>query len=288
MTAEIWRKIEDVRHRNMLRRVEAIRKKHANLIVQQNRNRYDHMDNIDPDAWRTVNGAKVNIGEGGEIKAGMGGKYTGQKIGDIGKGGNESASNFNIADEPTIKKLEAESRANFAKMSESEDHAIMAYTHGIEPIFMELNSELRNSAETGVALPDTGQVKSRFLEEAGFEMSVAETVSHIENVIDRFPISEDIVTFRGVPAEFAPTQAPGEVFAGNMFYSTSLREETANTFGNHMLEIRVPRGGPGFYVGNNGMKIGEAELLLSSQAQYRIVSQAGNRTILEVVNDRTN
>ena len=40
---------------------------------------------LDPDGWVTINNAKVNIGDDGEIKAGMGGKYTGQKISEIGK-----------------------------------------------------------------------------------------------------------------------------------------------------------------------------------------------------------
>ena len=41
---------------------------------------------INPDGWRTLdNGSRINLSESGEILAGMGGKYTGQNIGDIGK-----------------------------------------------------------------------------------------------------------------------------------------------------------------------------------------------------------
>ena len=41
---------------------------------------------IDEDRWITVeNGEHVLLGEGGEIKGGMGGKYTGKKIGELNK-----------------------------------------------------------------------------------------------------------------------------------------------------------------------------------------------------------
>lgn len=39
----------------------------------------------DEDEWITVKGAHVLIGEGGEVKAGMGGKFTGQKMAEIRK-----------------------------------------------------------------------------------------------------------------------------------------------------------------------------------------------------------
>ena len=71
MTAEIRRKIEDVRHRHMMRRVEAIRKKYAVLkkgftseldcgIMK----RVDSVDGKEPKDFFTSNGARIPIFEG--------------------------------------------------------------------------------------------------------------------------------------------------------------------------------------------------------------------------------
>ena len=49
---------------------------------------------IDEDRWITVeNGEHVLLGEGGEIKGGMGGKFDGKKMGELRGGGNSSKSN---------------------------------------------------------------------------------------------------------------------------------------------------------------------------------------------------
>ena len=53
---------------------------------------------LDPEGWRNINGANVNIGEDGTINAGMGGKYTGQNISEIsGGGGSSTPSNVATA-----------------------------------------------------------------------------------------------------------------------------------------------------------------------------------------------
>ena len=114
LTNQMQQKLWDIKMQYMMRRVDEIRKQwlarqdarkddRTNDKIQPNHlssfHDYDTMgasmngdsDDLDPDGWVTINNARVNIGEGGEIKAGMGGKYTGQKIGEIGSGGESSA-----------------------------------------------------------------------------------------------------------------------------------------------------------------------------------------------------
>jgi len=95
---EMQRKIDDIKHRRTMRRLDEIKIRHSqrknilsslyksdNVISNSN----NDADELDPDGWVTINGAAVNIGENGEILAGMGGKYTGQKIGEIGSSSNQ-------------------------------------------------------------------------------------------------------------------------------------------------------------------------------------------------------
>ena len=356
MTAEIRRKIEDVRHRNMLRRVEAIRKKHADLTARPNRDRFDS-DGLDPDAWRTVNGAKVNIGEGGEIKAGMGGKYTGQKINEIGKKqktaspelaakradieaikaqmedvrelgnknimrgyekklameeqalremeeregigpqegiGEENISegaventeppDFQVADEAMKQRLQDAHETAWKNMSKSERDAALMYKG---PYYQTINAAVR----LGDGNFDPNEWVELFDEDGDTiaEMRMGAAIRNLDSAIDRFELNEDVIAFRGVTADFAPTQAPGEIFSGNQYFSTSIERRVGETFagiingvdrgGGHLLEIRVPRGTPALYLG----KMSEAELLINRNAQYRVIEQATGRTVLEVV-----
>lgn len=39
------------------------------------------------DRWVTMNGARVLLGDDGEVKGGLGGKYTGQNVSSVGKAG---------------------------------------------------------------------------------------------------------------------------------------------------------------------------------------------------------
>ena len=93
---DMERKLHEIKRRHMMFRVEEIRQRHMLMRdyvksltcsgeqarITKDNARQD--SDLDPDDWVTINNAKVNIGDDGEIKAGMGGKYTGQKIGEIG------------------------------------------------------------------------------------------------------------------------------------------------------------------------------------------------------------
>ena len=95
--ADTEQKLHGIKQRHMLQRLDEIRQRHKqtgewikNLTysfeqARINKARRDDDSDLDPDDWVTINNAKVNVGDDGEIKAGMGGKYTGQKIGEIGK-----------------------------------------------------------------------------------------------------------------------------------------------------------------------------------------------------------
>ena len=97
---EIVKKIDEIKLRYLLRRADLIRKRYTDRMESVKRT--DDGD-LDPEGWVTINNAKVNIGEGGEILAGMGGKYTGQNIGEISKGGGSSSSESrNVAIESRI------------------------------------------------------------------------------------------------------------------------------------------------------------------------------------------
>lgn len=298
----------------------------------------------DGDRWRTLsNGSRVLLGEGGEIKAGMGGKYTGQNIADVGNksstptsespelaakraeveafrqayessigtegptaikmrkqalerrekelqemeaaenapAANNEPANFSEVDETTLARLESESARAATSMSQAERDAAIIYTG---PEYATINEAARTgnidpNRWVEFEDPDTGEMLA--------EMPLGTAIQNLDTAIDRFELADDVVTFRGVSADFAPTQAVGETFSGNMFYSTSVDRSQAEWFaGNdgHLLEIRVPAGSPAMFLNDQlSVSPGEQELLISRHAQYRVVEQASGRTVLEVV-----
>ena len=93
---EAIKKLEDLRCRVLLIRLASLKnfcKKLGIELTNQDTKVRMNIDiprlddgEINPDGWRTLeNGTRINLSESGEILAGMGGKYTGQNIAEIGK-----------------------------------------------------------------------------------------------------------------------------------------------------------------------------------------------------------
>ncbi len=79
---------------------------------------------MDVDQWKTIKGAKVLIGEGGEVKAGMGGKFTGRKIEALGQKEAAAAKDWpenfpNVTALTTVSKMKAHPHYQAAKAGEA-------------------------------------------------------------------------------------------------------------------------------------------------------------------------
>lgn len=124
----------------------------------------------------------------------------------------------------------------------------------------------------------------------GYE-NTQDAIDKIDSSISKYTLAEDIITYRGTNANFYKKYNLGDVFNEKMYYSTSLNKNIAKTFANDcenglVVEIRVPKGTPSIYVGNNTDYDFEAELLLSRDLSYKVIEKTEENIILEVINEK--
>lgn len=121
-------------------------------------------------------------------------------------------------------------------------------------------------------------------------------VENIHKAMDTFELKDDTVVFRGTYVRYYEKYQQGDVFKGNIFYSTSVYEDKAQGFYDDiryydeedtnavLLEIKVPKNTKSLYIGNNtSFDEPEGELLLSNELSYKLLERKDNKIILEVV-----
>jgi hypothetical protein len=227
----------------------------------------------DEDKWITLpkSGEHVLLGEGGEVKAGMGGKFTGKTISQV-KGSKskqplataKTAATTAAKEQPkpaaTAKLLtgnKAHQAAKAGNLSQAETSALKNYTGSM---YVDLNSRLRNDKPPAKAdKKDFEQMQKAFASAA---------------------TSDPINVFRGVNgAQFANLK-PGESFTDKAYTSTSTNKDTANVFSGYgdsqaILNIEVPKGSRAIsaesfsaFKGSNGK--GEGEIILDRNGKYEV------------------
>jgi hypothetical protein len=115
----------------------------------------------------------------------------------------------------------------------------------------------------------------------------------IDSAIGKFALDRDIVVFSGTKAIHYADWEIGDTKTIPAYLSTAAEETYAKTFFNKsakeggavMLEIRVPSGAKGIYIGGNTAyhKGDETEFLLARGTQYRVIERQTRRIILEVL-----
>lgn len=229
----------------------------------------------DADKWITLpkSGEHVLLGEGGEVKAGMGGKFTGKTISQVKENKSKqappataktAATTTATKEQPkpaaTAKSLtgsKAHQAAKAGNLSQAETSALKNYTGSM---YVDLNSRLRNDKPPAKAdKKDFEQMQKAFASAA---------------------TSDPINVFRGVNgAQFANLK-PGESFTDKAYTSTSTNKDTANVFSGYgdsqaILNIEVPKGSRAIsaesfsaFKGNNGK--GEGEIILDRNGKYEV------------------
>jgi hypothetical protein len=120
----------------------------------------------------------------------------------------------------------------------------------------------------------------------------ADDVKLIDSAIDKFALDRDIVVYSGTSARHYADWSVGDVKPIPAYVSTAAKEKFAKTFYNKskkngdaiMLEIRVPKGAKGLYIGDNtAYHKRETEFLLGRGQNYRVVERTSGRMTLEVM-----
>ena len=185
-------------------------------------------------------------------------------------GNNKIVSKSNRHSYKKLTFSEIESRQNssnkaYKKFNPSEREAIDAYSMGA---YQDINDYLNGK------YPDYKIGK--------------EITKDIDNAILKYDLVDDVITYRGTSKKYYSELKVGDEFSLKMYCITSLNENIAKTFMEDkknaiMLEIRVPKGTPSLYVGDNGAYEFEAELLLGRNLNYKVIDIVNDKIILEVI-----
>jgi hypothetical protein len=123
--------------------------------------------------------------------------------------------------------------------------------------------------------------------------NIQKKVANLDRAVDGFEIKENMTVFRGTNAAYYSDWEAGSVKKIEAYASTSLVRDTAKWFykrhkkmGNEpiMLEIRVPAGTKGIYIGEKtDFKVNQDELLLNRGLSYKVLERSAGYMLLEVV-----
>lgn len=207
--------------------------------------------------WRTVGGRRIFIRNGVDLATAMreSGKF---KIN----------TEYKVMSDDEIKDFQATSDMCYNTLEQNEKEAMYEYTMGGH---RDVNDYLNGKFD-------------------GYEFT-QEMIDKIDNAVSKYKLDDDIVAYRGTCAAFYSNYGVGDNFREDMFYSTSLKKEIAETFANdnkspYMLQIRIPMGTRCIYIGENTDYDFEAELLLSRGLTYKVIGKSDNDMILEVINEK--
>ncbi|MCL2182255.1 MAG: ADP-ribosyltransferase [Chitinispirillia bacterium] len=124
---------------------------------------------------------------------------------------------------------------------------------------------------------------------------IANYVHDVDSAIGKFSLKEDVVVYRGTASEYFVGWGVGSIKPYDAYMSTSFSKEVAQGFADNraaggrdsmMIEIEIPRGTRGLYIGSNSnVGVDEAEFLVGRGQKFRVKERTNNFMKLEVVHD---
>lgn len=177
------------------------------------------------------------------------------------------------------------------KDSGDESDAVSAYSGDA---YEDINSNLRGAWESNDAMDDLAY--EHFVNEVGMDADEffsyqAEMVdeyreilvNHLETAISRGVNRQDLIVYRGVKDHVLEGFDVGDIFTDDGFMSTTISPKEANTFGDRIMQIRVPAGTNSLFLdGLSGFET-ELEILFNYGSEMRIVEMSYDRVILEML-----
>lgn len=153
-----------------------------------------------------------------------------------------------------------------------------------------VNRYLRGSQKTKASIiADEDQLAPLYSSQGMHQPRVMEMTANIDSALAKASLPEDVVVYRAARRS-AFDKTAGAVVRDNGFMSTtlveSLTDEFVQAYGRTtmVVEIRVAAGARAAYI--EGLRhIGSAEVLFARGTRMRVVSNNGQRVILEVLSD---
>jgi SPP1 gp7 family putative phage head morphogenesis protein len=98
--------------------------------------------------------------------------------------------------------------------------------------------------------------------------------------IDKGVVKSDIVVFRGENPGITEKWQPGEIHTRKGFLSTALSKKKAFITNESVcLEIRIPSGAIGAYIGHQSLAGNERELLLQADSSFKVIERKAKRLL---------
>lgn len=139
----------------------------------------------------------------------------------------------------------------------------------------------------------TYQAINRFLREGSISPSLGVTnlenlVTKIDTAMNKAPRTpRDMITFRGFDREVFDKINPGTIFKDEGYYSTSIDNNVAKSFGSYIVDVRIPKGSKGVYVGEYGISKypSEREFILPRGSRFKVISKDPDtqRAVVELI-----
>jgi hypothetical protein len=117
---------------------------------------------------------------------------------------------------------------------------------------------------------------------------IQERMDLTDSVINASEVSSNLIVFRGTEAKFYADWKVGEIYDIPSFVSTSVTKDVATgEFHKErkepiLIEVLVPKGTKGLYLGTNSSLDDEDELLLNRGLKYRVLQKTNNYMKLEI------
>lgn len=252
------------------------------------------------DEWITVKpngagkkGAPVLLGPGGEIKGGMGGKFTGKNISQA-----KSKPSAALTKKSTSKKqastpsgttnpkaiapsTPSKPKKETPKQAEARNAAEMQTRHSASSVEMSPREVEAMKNYSGAMYQD---LNSRLRKGKGASKGDAEDLKQMDKVFERASTKEPINVYRGVSPEMVAKLKPGATFTDGGFSSTTASRDIAEGYssfggpGGAVMEIKVPKGSKAVslkdtssFGGSSSSTRSEEEILLNRGGKFKVV-----------------
>jgi hypothetical protein len=166
--------------------------------------------------------------------------------------------------------LQRQSDTAYAKLTDGERKALDEYT---KKMFEHINGYLNTGSFTDPKIPDY--------------------VKNIDSAMAKFELEDSITVFKGTKAAWYDGWEMGRAEPINLYLSTSVSKDVAQKYCDKvrrysddpiMLEINVPKGTRGIYIGSNTKaRENELEFLIWHGLKYRVIERDGNTLRMEAV-----
>ena len=208
----------------------------------------------DREGWNTIRGAKVLIGEEGQIQQGMGGKFTGKTMSEVKRPQPTQptqSENKPVVLSPQQQKAAA-AAARVEGLNDNEKAAIEDYT---KASYYSINKSLRGGSSVS-----------------------NKTIDGLDSAFAKASTKEPITVYRGIRGDFADNLTVGTSFKDKGFASTSTERKTASAFAGKdddgsstVLQIRVPKGSKAISMeGEHAKRLNQKEIVLNRGGNYAV------------------